>query len=68
MQIVLKNMSEMLIYIKEFNIASIFVRILLAALLSGIIGMERSKSGQAAGLRTHILVCLGSTIAAMTGL
>ena len=55
-------------YLRDFNVYSIIMRLLLAALLSGIIGMERSKSNRAAGLRTHILVCLGATIAAMTGL
>lgn len=55
-------------YLRDFNVYSIVMRLLLAALLSGIIGMERSKSNRAAGLRTHILVCLGATIAAMTGL
>jgi putative Mg2+ transporter-C (MgtC) family protein len=47
---------------------SVIVRLFLAILLSGLIGMERSKVGRAAGLRTHILVCLGATIASMTGL
>jgi putative Mg2+ transporter-C (MgtC) family protein len=55
-------------YLQDFNALSIIVRLLLAVLLSGLIGMERSKSGRAAGLRTHILVCLGATIASMTGL
>lgn len=30
--------------------------------------MERSRSGRAAGLRTHILVCLGACVASITGL
>ena len=53
--------------LKDFNIISVLVRIVLAILLSSIMGLERSKSGRAAGLRTHILVCLGACIAAMTG-
>ena len=40
----------------------IFLRILLAFLLSSAIGMEREFGNQAAGLRTHILVCIGSTL------
>ncbi len=36
---------------------------LLAALLAGaIIGMQREHSGKAAGLRTHMLVCLGTAL------
>lgn len=55
-------------YLRDFNLLSIIIRLLLATILSGLIGMERSKNGQAAGLRTHILVCLGATIASMTGI
>lgn len=43
-------------------------RILLAIIIGGIIGMERGRHGRAAGMRTHILVCLGATLASMTGM
>ena len=49
----------------EFNVLSVAVRLLLACLLGGLIGLERGRHGRAAGLRTHILVCIG---AAMTSL
>ena len=55
-------------YFHSFNLISVLLRIILAALLGGLIGIERSKNGRAAGLRTHILVCLGATLASMTGL
>lgn len=38
----------------------LLLRIVLAALLGGIIGFERSFSGHSAGLRTHILLCMGA--------
>ena len=39
----------------------IFVgRLLLAMLLGGLVGIERQTRGRSAGLRTNILVCLGS--------
>ena len=38
------------------------LRLLLAILLGGAIGLERESRGRPAGLRTHILVCLGATI------
>lgn len=41
-------------------------KILLAALLSGIIGYERAHSHRPAGLRTHILVAIGSTLVMLT--
>jgi putative Mg2+ transporter-C (MgtC) family protein len=42
--------------------ARIIVQLLLAILLGGAIGLERESRGRPAGLRTHILVCLGATI------
>ena len=42
------------------NWLEIVVRLVLAVLLSGLIGIERVKTNHDAGLRTHILVCLGS--------
>lgn len=38
------------------------IRIALSALLGGAIGLEREFHGRAAGIRTHLLVCLGSTV------
>ena len=55
-------------YLREFNIVSMILRLALAFLCGGMIGMERGKRGRAAGLRTHILVCLGAAMTVMTGL
>lgn len=38
------------------------VRLLLAALLGGVLGFERERSGKAAGLRTHMLVSVGAAL------
>jgi putative Mg2+ transporter-C (MgtC) family protein len=38
------------------------VRLTLAAVLGGILGYERQRLGKAAGLRTHMLVSLGSAL------
>lgn len=40
----------------------ILLRLLLALLLGGLVGFEREQSKHAAGLRTNILVCLGSCL------
>jgi putative Mg2+ transporter-C (MgtC) family protein len=40
----------------------ITVRLTLAAVLGGVIGYERETKGKAAGLRTHMLVALGSAL------
>lgn len=38
------------------------IRLMTAALLGGVIGAERSAAGKAAGVRTHMLVALGSAL------
>ncbi|WP_058301560.1 MgtC/SapB family protein [Gorillibacterium timonense] len=38
------------------------IRLLLSLLLGGLIGYERERNNRPAGFRTHILVCLGSTL------
>jgi putative Mg2+ transporter-C (MgtC) family protein len=40
----------------------ITVRLVLAAVLGGVIGYEREQKGKAAGLRTHMLVALGAAL------
>ena len=40
----------------------ILLRLVLAVAAGGLIGLEREIHGRAAGFRTHILVCLGSTL------
>ena len=42
------------------NWESILIRLLLSLVLGGIIGAERAYTNHDAGLRTHILVCLGA--------
>ncbi len=44
------------------NIYEITLRIVVATILGGVIGMEREIRDQAAGFRTHILVCVGATL------
>ena len=55
-------------YFIEFNTVSVFLRLVLTLLLSGLVGYERERHGHAAGFRTHILVGLGASMTMMTGL
>ncbi len=50
------------------NDLEIFIRLLLALVLSGFIGLERQIHRRTAGLRTHILVGLGSCLIMLTSL
>ncbi|NKE66575.1 MgtC/SapB family protein [Ramlibacter sp. RBP-2] len=38
------------------------VRLLVAAILGGILGLQRERHGKAAGVRTHMLVALGAAL------
>lgn len=42
--------------------AHVMVRLLAAILLGAIVGYQRERAGKAAGLRTHVLVALGTTV------
>src|SRR5690554_5987686 len=46
----------------EISYLDASLRILLSLVLGGLIGLEREWHNHAAGLRTHILVCVGATI------
>lgn len=53
----------MLASLCTWNGGEVVLQLVVAAALSGVIGLERQFHGRPAGLRTHILVCLGATMA-----
>ncbi len=59
----MKNIMDVLYYLEEFNEVSVSIRLILATIMGGIIGMERGATRHAAGLRTFILVCVGAALA-----
>ena len=44
------------------------IRLLYAAVLGGVVGIEREVHEKAAGFRTHILVCIGSCVIMLTSM
>ncbi|HTF97264.1 MAG TPA: MgtC/SapB family protein [Cellvibrio sp.] len=44
------------------EVVTLTVRLLMAALLGGILGFEREHRGKAAGVKTHMLVAVGSAL------
>lgn len=44
------------------ELTTITVRLFMAALLGGILGFEREQRGKAAGIKTHMLVAIGSAL------
>ena len=49
-------------FLREFSFLSILLRLLLAMLFGGVIGLERGRKRRAAGFRTYMLVCLGAAL------
>lgn len=47
------------------EVTQVVLRLLLAALLGGLVGFQRERVGKAAGLRTHMLVALGAAFFVM---
>lgn len=44
----------------------VLIRLVLAMIVGGIIGLEREQSNRPAGFRTHTLVCVGSALVFLT--
>ncbi len=53
--------------LQDLNFFSIALRILLASVFGGALGLERSLKRRAAGFRTYMLVCLSACLVMMTG-
>ena len=49
------------------QLAHAVIRLTAAALLGSLVGLQRQRAGKAAGLRTHILVCVGTTVFVLAG-
>lgn len=59
-------MPSLLEKLRELTWFSISIRLFLAALCGGCIGLERGYKRRPAGFRTHILICLGAAMTALT--
>ena len=59
-------MSSVFDGLRDVTVLSTTVRMVLAVLCGGIIGIEREYKRRPAGFRTHILICLGATMTTLT--
>lgn len=66
MRELLQILEKLSFYLEELNALSTFVRLSLAMLCGGILGMERGKKNRPAGFRTYMLVCVGATLVMLT--
>ena len=59
-------MASMFDGLRDVTVLSITVRMVLAVVCGGIIGIEREYKRRPAGFRTHILICLGAAMTTLT--
>ncbi|MBE6618192.1 MAG: MgtC/SapB family protein [Ruminococcaceae bacterium] len=60
-------MEKFLETIYSFNEISMVLRLALAVICAGIVGIEREQKRRAAGFRTHILIAMGAAMTALLG-
>lgn len=58
-------MFEFLDPLREVTTVSVFIKMFLAVICGGAIGIEREHKRRTAGFRTHILICLGACMTTM---
>jgi putative Mg2+ transporter-C (MgtC) family protein len=49
------------------RLAVIVIRLLAATLLGALVGLQRERAGKPAGLRTHMLVCIATSLIVLAG-
>lgn len=59
-------MFSSLNFLRQPDLLGMTVRILLALVCGGAIGLERTEKRRPAGFRTHILICLGAAMTTAT--
>ncbi len=47
-------------------LAEVVIRLIMSVAIGALIGSERARHGRAAGMRTHILVCMGAALTSVT--
>ncbi len=60
-------MLELFAPLRELNTASVLLRLTLAMLFGGVIGLERNRKHRPAGFRTYMLVCIGAALTMILG-
>ena len=50
------------------EVARVAARLVAALIAGAVVGYQRQRAGKAAGLRTHILVCMGNALFVIAGL
>ncbi len=62
----MQEFLNMIRFTESFNMWGAVLRMLLAVICGGLIGIEREHKRRPAGFRTHILICLGASLTTLT--
>ena len=60
-------MPEWVVCLRGLSFGALAVRLILAMLVGGLLGMERIRKHRPAGIRTYMLVCLGAAMTMILG-
>ena len=52
--------------LRDISFLSVGVRLFLTVICGGLVGIERAYKRRPAGMRTHILICLGAAMTTLT--
>jgi len=63
----MSGIEALLDSLRELTVGSVFLRMAMAMVFGGLIGMERERKRRAAGFRTYMLVCLGASLTMLLG-
>lgn len=58
-------MENLIAYLRQLNLCSMMLRVVLAMLMGGLIGFERERKSHPAGFRTYMLVAVGASLTVM---
>ena len=62
----MREFLDFLRFTDGFHMGAAVIRLVLAVICGGIIGIERERKRRPAGFRTHILICLGASLTTLT--
>ena len=63
----MSGIETLLSSLRELTFGTVVLRMVMAMVFGGLIGMERERKRRAAGFRTYMLVCLGAALAMLLG-
>lgn len=55
-------------FLRDLNSWTVILRLVIAVVCGGLVGLEREVHGRAAGLRTHMMVAVGAALTTLIGM